>query len=185
MKPIWCLIIVFAMKTWVTAAPLAQLFPASNVITGWTTNSAVAVYDTSNIETRIDGGIIPFEQHGFQQAGFQVYKNNTDQINMEIYDQTTPAGALAMYHFFLPTPVVPVLTVGDSSWVDKTTGMFTYTMEFYRQQYYCIIICPNTELLFAEALKIATFIDNAIVASPVTRSNNSTTWGGIKSQFQK
>jgi hypothetical protein len=167
-------------------ADISSLFPASGEITGWTTDSAVAVCDTHTIWGRIDGGAVPYVDNGMESAGFQLYKNGGNEISVQLYAQDTAPHALTVYNVkrlgYLTYETAAGL--GDSSRVDKTP-MFNYNLEFVRGQYYAFISCPNTEPMFTEAKIIAAAMDAKITGQPISRATTQTTWGRIKAFFTK
>jgi hypothetical protein len=170
----------------VWAADITTLFPASNEITGWTTSAAVAVYDTHTVWGPYDGGAIPFVDNDMQYMGVQTYTNNGNEVQIQLYDQGSAANARIIYGIKKSefATYETVAGLGDSARADKLSGMFTYTFEFLRGQYYATISCPNTEPLFTEAKKLTAAMDAKILgSSPVARAMNQTTWGKIKSFF--
>jgi hypothetical protein len=184
MKTLLVLIGALTFTAYTMAGPVAALFPVSGEITGWTTDTAVAVYDTHTIWQKIDGGAIAYVQNGMQTAGFQNYTNNTDEISIQLYELGTAPGARTVYTGKTYPGFELVAGLGDSCRIDKSP-LFNYVMEFIRNQYYCTVTMPNTDPMLAEAKKLAGKIDTHIQGAPVLPQKKSESWGGIKSQFKR
>lgn len=184
MKTLRAFVGVLMLAATAMAGTVADLFPATGEITGWTTTTAVAVYDTHTIWQRIDGGAIAYVQNGMQAAGFQNYTNNSDEISFQLYEEALAQGARAVYtgKTYPGFEVVPGL--GDSCRIDKSP-LFNYVMEFVLNQYYCTVTMPNTEPLLTEAKKLTAAMIAKIQGAPVRSQKKNESWGAIKSLFKR
>lgn len=82
----------------ITSQSLAQIkLPGNNVINGWVKSEASRVFKKTALFNHINGGAEIFHEFGFDELIVQNYKNNSEEISIEIYKMEYPTSALGIY----------------------------------------------------------------------------------------
>jgi hypothetical protein len=135
-QAVWFVLGLFFIAASVRAGQLDSFLPQSGEITGWTTYRWPQ--DENDLYRLIDGAGMVFIDHGFQEAVFQHYADESlIELELEIYDQGSPANAESTYH----DPVletgweVPSDDFGVEGRVD-TSALASHKSEFWRDRYF-------------------------------------------------
>ena len=81
-----------------TPVALSGIFPAANVISGWSPVTEVKVFDRETIFELVDGQADAFFAYGFVQVAVQRYKNTSGiQVIIETWQLATPADAYGLF----------------------------------------------------------------------------------------
>ena len=142
----------------ISVITMGGLFPDDAEVTGWAADSAAALYDTMTIYMAINGGIIPYEEHGYYQAAFQTWRNDQNSINLEVYDQRADSGAANVFPVVAPQfNYDEISDIGDEARLDLA-GSSTYRLVFRRHHYYVQITCGKTDDQLAAAKNFAALL---------------------------
>ncbi len=94
------------MKSWLTFLIISFLFlelkaaigvPPGNFSPGWTKDGSNRIFDHKNLYGHIDGGAELFFEFGFIALNYQRYKNDSDELILEIYEMENSTAALGIY----------------------------------------------------------------------------------------
>ncbi len=109
--------------------PLADVFPGTNSISGWTTSQPVQIYNHDTIFRLVDGQADFFFTYGFQQVAAQRYQStNGGTVDVEVWQLTSPADAYGLFTAVASAAPTNIGNDGDletgrrlSFWQDRYT----------------------------------------------------------------
>ncbi len=103
-------------------------FPPDGFAEGWRKKEPVQEFDRNGLYGHIDGGSELFLEFGFENLQLQTYRNNSDEIAIEVYRMDIPESALGIYLLKCgkETPIsgVPVRNTGDYNQIMLLQGNF-------------------------------------------------------------
>lgn len=163
---------LFLIATACFSAAPTGLLPADNAVSDWTDDVSTncvqgSATDSATLYAKIDGDATQFMTRGYQGSAYNGYKNATaNKMCVEIYDQGTPTGALALSQYFYGTgEECRVITgLGDSARLD-TSPAFNNNLEFTTGRYFVRIIVKDSKSESMNSAAVA--MGQAIVASAI------------------
>lgn len=100
-----------------TVGGMGVQFPPDGFAQGWQKKEPVREFDRNGLYGHINGGSELFLEFGFENLQLQTYRNNSDDIAVEVYRMDIPQSALGIYLLKCgketPVPGVPVRNSGD------------------------------------------------------------------------
>jgi hypothetical protein len=111
----WCLGALAAF--FLTSVGVGAQFPPNGFAEGWQKKEPFQEFDRNGLYGHINGGSELFLEFGFENLLVQTYRNNSDDIAVEVYRMDLPQSALGIYLLKCgretPIPGVPVRNTGD------------------------------------------------------------------------
>jgi len=154
----------------ILAAPspeIMALLPGNGSPDGWSRSGSADLYEGGALFDHINGGADAYLDRGFERLIVQIYSREESEVQLEIYDMGSPAGAGAIF-------------------VENTTGMDTttdfgeratqdaYQISFFRGRYYISVLAFSSDDETGEAMvSIARSVDHAIVGMVEEVETNS------------
>jgi len=143
----------------ILAAPspdITTLLPADGSPNGWSRSGSLNSYEGGALFDYINGGADAFYDRGFERLVVQTYSKGDAEVQLEIYNMGSPAGAGAIF-------------VENTSGMDTTTEFGerstrdAYQISFFRGRYYVSVLAFSSEGETVEAMSsIARSVDSAI-----------------------
>jgi hypothetical protein len=159
------------------AIELPDLLPIDNEIQGWVRDGDYQYPQTEDsLRSIINGAADLFLRHDFRGAVFQDYIDTSQmKLSIQIFDQTSPAQAKAIYDSTALGDETPVQGLGEEA--REVELLFTYQIAFWRNWYYVSGIVESKESSYKQALvDFMMLVDEKIITPAVQR----TSWGSIK-----
>jgi hypothetical protein len=98
-----------------TSGSLATVFPAANVVAGWTPTEDPLTFDRENIFSLVDGMADSYFVYGFEQVAVQYYKNPAGAIvGIEVWQLGTQADAYGLFTISLAGDSADIGNDGDT-----------------------------------------------------------------------
>jgi len=143
------------------AAPspeITSLLPADGTPDGWSRSDSSSIYEGGALFDYINGGADAYYNRGFARLVAQTYSKGDAEIQLEIYDMGSPAGAGAIFE-------------ENSSGMDTTADFGegstqdAYQISFFRGRYYVSVVAFSSgDDTGAGMAAIALAVDSAIKA---------------------
>lgn len=141
------------------AAPppdITALLPEDGSPDGWVRTGDPSIYGGGALFEYVNGGADAYHDRGFKRLVVQSYSKGDAEVQLEIYDMGSPAGAGAIF-------------VENTSGMDTTTEFGkrstrdAYQISFFRGCYYVSVLAFSSEGETAEGMaSIARSVDSAI-----------------------
>jgi len=145
----------------ILAAPspdISALLPGDGKPEGWSRSGSASSYEGGALFDYINGGADAYYDRGFERLVAQMYSSGDLEVQLEIYDMGSPAGAEAIF-------------VENTSGMDTTTDhgerstQDAYQISFFRDRYYVSVVAFSSGDETGVAMAaIARSVDSAIQA---------------------
>ena len=149
--------LIFVLAALVAPSPdITTLLPTVGTPNGWSRSGSLNSYEGGALFDYINGGADAFYDRGFERLVVQTYSKGDAEVQLEIYNMGSPAGAGAIF-------------VENTSGMDTTTEFGerstrdAYQISFFRGRYYVSVLAFSSEGETVEAMSsIARSVDSAI-----------------------
>jgi hypothetical protein len=141
------------------AAPspdITDLLPADGTPEGWSRSGSPSSYEGGALFDYMNGGADAYYNRGFERLVAQTYSKGDAEVQLEIYDMGSPAGAGAIF-------------TENAAGMDTTTDFGerstqdAYQISFFRDRYYVSVLAFSSGDETGEAMvAIAKLVDSAI-----------------------
>lgn len=145
----------------ILAAPapdITKFLPADGTPNGWSRSGGPSLYEGSALFDYINGGADAYYDRGFERLVAQTYSSGDLEVQLEVYDMGSPAGAGAIFE-------------ENSSGMDATADFGErstrdeYQISFHRGRYYVSVLAFSSGDETADAMTtVARAVDTAIQA---------------------
>ncbi len=143
------------------AAPtpdITALLPEDGTPEGWSRSGSPSLFEGGALFDYINGGADAYYDRGFERLVAQLYESGGIEIQLEIYDMGSPAGASAIFE---------ENTAGMDTSTDfgERSTQDAYQISFFRGRYYVSVLAYSSGDPTVEAMaEVAEFVDAAIQA---------------------
>jgi hypothetical protein len=113
-----------------------DFLPLDNDISGFVKKgSASLMTDQQSIFNAIDGQAQKYIDEGFEEGVEQLYSNGSIDIDVRIFNQGTPANALTLFNYFMPTSSQTLSRSDPLVVVDQSLAT-SYSIQYTKQNIY-------------------------------------------------
>jgi len=137
---------------------VTALLPADGTPHGWSRSGEASLYEGGALFEYVNGGADAYHDRGFERLVAQTYSMGDAEVQLEIYDMGSPAGARAVFDE-ITSGMDTTADFGDRSTRDA------YQISFHRGRYYVSVLAFSSDDETGDAMAaIARAVDTAIQA---------------------
>ena len=145
----------------ILAAPssaITALPPGDGTPDGWSRSGEASLYEGGALFEYVNGGADAYHDRGFERLVAQLYSMGDAEVQLEIYDMGSPAGARAIFEE-ITTGMDTTNKLGEGSTRDS------YQISFHQGRYYVSVMAFSSGGETEDAMAaIARSVDSAIQA---------------------